>query len=265
MKRLIYQVYLGKRSKLYDHCIDSVKKYCQKHGIDHHIQSEPILKILPDMSRTNRNKNGLMKEMGYLPIYEKENAFDFLKPVGEYDQVAVIDADIYIRENASNIFDELGPEFDFGGVVEREMPLSKPHRNKIRGYSNDMFKSLTDVDWKWNDDGAEFMNMGMMLMNASLRDHLGDESPEQFIRRPEFRDFVDGIGYWKFSSDQVILNYWIKKDGIRAKNLHWKWNTMYRGVEDKYIKDGQFIHFFLKQQLPARGENISQLMAGIGK
>ena len=27
MKRLIYQVYTGKKLRLYDHCVDSVKNY----------------------------------------------------------------------------------------------------------------------------------------------------------------------------------------------------------------------------------------------
>ena len=63
-KRLIYQVYLGKKSVLYDFCTASVKEYCARHGIDYIMQTEPKLKILPDMNRTNRNKNGLMKELG---------------------------------------------------------------------------------------------------------------------------------------------------------------------------------------------------------
>ena len=39
-----------------------------------------------------------------LPIYEKENAFDYFD---DYDQIAIIDADIYIRDTAPNIFNEL--------------------------------------------------------------------------------------------------------------------------------------------------------------
>ena len=33
MKRLIYQVYVGKRSKLYDHCVNSVAEYCKAHDL----------------------------------------------------------------------------------------------------------------------------------------------------------------------------------------------------------------------------------------
>ena len=34
MKRLIYQVYTGKRSNLYDFCVDSVMAYAEKHNPD---------------------------------------------------------------------------------------------------------------------------------------------------------------------------------------------------------------------------------------
>ena len=76
MKRLIYQVYVGKRSRLYDHCIESVEKYANAHDITHMTQTKPILKIRPDPFATNRSKEAV-ERLGYLPIYEKENAFNF--------------------------------------------------------------------------------------------------------------------------------------------------------------------------------------------
>lgn len=255
MKRLIYQVYILQKSKMYDFCTESVAKYCKAHGIDHIVQREPILKIAPDMKRTNRNKNGIIK-CGYLPIFEKENAFTYL---GEYDQVAIVDADIFIRENAPNIFDELPSDYDFGGVLERDLPLTPRHKSKIVGYSRDMFQPLKDVDWEWNDSGAAFMNMGMMVMNKSIQKYFNGQSPKEFISRPEFKDFVDGIGRYKFSTDQVLLNYWLKKEKIRVKYMDWKWNALYRGAKDDQIKKAHFVHFFLKNQIPHKGENVQEL------
>jgi hypothetical protein len=55
-----------------------------------------------------------MKYGGYLPIYEKENAFDYLD---DYDQIAIIDADIYIRPDAPNIFEDFGTEQALWGCV----------------------------------------------------------------------------------------------------------------------------------------------------
>ena len=78
MKRLIYQVYVGNTNKLYDWCVKSVSNYCKKFDITHIVQREPILKILPDPTRQERNVGNWTK-LGYLPIFEKENAFDLLK------------------------------------------------------------------------------------------------------------------------------------------------------------------------------------------
>jgi hypothetical protein len=261
-KRLIYQVYLGKKSNLYDFCTESVQSYCNRYGVDYKLQTEPILKILPNMKRTNRNKNGLIKEMGYLPIFEKENAFAYLD---QYDQVAIIDSDIYIRNTAPNIFDDLSEEYDFGGVLERSGPINANHQRKIKSYSRDMFQNMHDVKFDWNADGADFMNMGMMVLNQSINKYLEGQTPDQFIRRPEFVDFVDGIGLYKYSTDQVLLNYWLKKCGAKVKHMDWKWNALYRAVKDDKIKEAHFVHFFLKQQIkPGSGEDISVVKKALG-
>jgi len=121
MNVLIYQVYVGRPTKLYDFCTDSVARYCARYGISHIVQREPILKIKPS-ANSGRSKEAVSR-LGYLPIYEKENAFDLLQ---DFTQVAIIDSDIYIKGDAPNIFEELGVEYDFGAVAEREMPVTPP-------------------------------------------------------------------------------------------------------------------------------------------
>lgn len=254
MKCLVYQVYLGPKLKLYDYCTASVAKYCKKYGFDHIIQREPILKIIPDIKVTNRSSASYGR-LGYLPIYEKENAFSYLD---EYDRIAIIDSDIYIRDNAPNIFDELNDGSEFGAVVEREMPLTKGYFNKIINYSKEQYSTLNDVDWRENDKGYEFMNMGLMVFSNDIRKYLNNQTPLQFLSRPEFKRFIDGLGLWKWSTDQTLLNYWIRKDGVKYKHLNWRWNALYKGVEDFYLKDSHFIHFFLKDHLPSKGENVQQ-------
>ena len=91
MKKLIFQVSVGKPSKLYTTCIDSVAEYCKKYSIDHIVLTEPKLKIRPDMERTGRSKEAV-ERLGYMPIYEKENAFEYFD---RYDQIAIVDSDIY--------------------------------------------------------------------------------------------------------------------------------------------------------------------------
>ena len=71
MKRLIYQVKVGPNPPVYyDTCIRSAAEYCTKYGIDHVVQTEPILKIRPVNSHRSEQA---VERLGYLPIYEKEN------------------------------------------------------------------------------------------------------------------------------------------------------------------------------------------------
>ena len=62
----------------------------------------------------------------------------------------------------------------------------------------------------------------------------------------------------------MLLNYWVKKENIPTKNLDWKWNGLYKGIDDKRLPEAHFIHFFLKDLLPERGENVTKLMEAIG-
>ena len=131
-------------------------------------------------------------------------------------------------------------------------------KNKIYNYSRMQYGNLKSIDWKWNDLGAEFFNMGMMVMNKKISKYLRGETPSQFIRRPEFKPFVDGLGAWKWSTDQTLLNTWVKEEKMPVKNMDWKWNGLF--TANTKIKECNFIHFFLKDKLPNRGENIRMLM-----
>jgi hypothetical protein len=257
MKRLIYQVYVGKRSRLYDHCIKSVAAYCKKYGIDHEVQRTPILRIKPDIFSTNRSKESYEKHGGFLPIFEKENAFSYWP---KYDQICIVDSDIWIRDTAPNIFEELTEEYDFGGVPESSMPLLPWYQKKILQYSQMQYSSLK-LPWQADPKtGFPFMNMGLMLMNKSLTKHLKGETANQFIRRPEFKAFVDGMGPWKWSTDQTLLNYWIQKERIKTKHIDWRYNTLFSTVPESQLKSAYFVHFFLKDKLPNQGENVEELM-----
>ena len=260
MKKLIYQVYTGKRSELYDHCTQSVKEYADRIGSQYLIQREPILRIAPDIFTTNRSKESYEKYGGFLPIYEKENAFAYLD---SYDQIAIIDADIFIRPDCDEcLFSASGTDCDFAGVIERTMAITPEYQAKIHNYSRMQYahNSISEL-FDWNNLGADFYNMGMMVINKSISKYLRGQTPEQFIRRPEFKNFVDGIGPWKWSTDQTLLNYWVKKEQMVVNNLDWKWNGLFTANTD--IKECNFIHFFLKDKLPNRGENVEDLMSMI--
>ena len=259
MRKLIYQVSVGKPSKLYQHCIRSVHDYCERHGIKHIVQTTPKLRIKPDIFTSNRSEESYMKYGGYLPIYEKENAFDYLD---RYDQVAIIDADIYIRSDAPDIFSHFGTEHAFGAVAEREMDIESWYGNKIINYSMMQYELLhhhKGIDFKPNRYGYEFFNMGLILLNSELfKPYLKGQNPHDFLMRMEFKDFVDGQGAWKWSTDQTLLNYFVKKYKIPVKHMDGKWNGLFGAV--KNINNCEFVHFFLKDKLPEKGENVEELM-----
>lgn len=259
MKKLIYQVYTGKRSRLYDHCTSSVKAYAQRIEADYICQRNPILMIKPDPFTTNRSKESYEKHGGFLPIYEKENAFAYFK---SYDQIAIIDADIYVRDTAPDIFDDLD-DADFGAVIERQMPITDKYAAKIAGYSKMQYGPIKTVDWKWDERGAEFYNMGMMVMNKSFAKYLQGQTPSEFIRRPRFKPFVDGMGAWKWSTDQTLLNVFVREEKMNIKHMDWRWNGLYSAINSSKLSECHFVHFFLKDLLPNRGENVEQLMKDI--
>ena len=260
MKRMIYQVYTGKPSKLYDHCTNSVRDYCKERNIDHVVQKVPKMRIKPDIFVTNRSKESYEKYGGFLPIYEKENAFDYWD---KYDQICIVDADIWIRPGSPNIFDELKPETDFAGVIERQLPILDWYKQKLVGYTRMQYGPLNKINWYNDERGSEFYNMGLMLMNKSITKYLRGETGKQFIQRPEFKDFVDGQGAWKWSTDQTLLNYWVRKENMNCQHLKWRWNGLYSAISDENIKKANFVHFFLKDKLPNRGENVKELMEAV--
>ena len=275
MKRLIYQVYTGKRSKLYDHCTASVKAYAEdinekeipRNKVDYIIQTQPIMKIKPDVFATNRSKESYEKYGGFLPIYEKENAFNYWD---RYDQIAIIDADVWVRPGTENIFNVMNNETEFAGMAERTAPILPWYKEKLIGYTRMQYSSLTDVDWRWNESGAHFYNMGVMLLNRHIVQYLKGKSKRyetgrEFIERPEFKRFVDGLGAWKWSTDQTLLNYWVKKEKMEQQDLSWKWNALYTAISNEDAKKAYFVHFFLKDKLPNRGEDVEKLMEDVNE
>jgi hypothetical protein len=142
------------------------------------------------------------------------------------------------------------------------MPCTPQYVAKIANYSR-MQYSMPNInplfDWK-HPGGADFYNMGIMVLNKSIAKYLNGETPNQFLRRPRFKAFIDGMGAWKWSTDQTLLNVWVKEEKMKVKNLSFKWNGLFTGIEMNKVKECNFIHFFLKDKLPNAGENVEELM-----
>lgn len=255
MKTLIYQVSVGQPSELYKHCIKSVYDYADRIDSDYYVQTEPILKIRP--TGPGRSKEAV-ERLGYLPIFEKENAFVKLK---DYDKVAVIDADVYIRPSSMvNVFEEF--DEPFAAMKESSLPMLGWYYKKLQVYSRMQYGTL----WKYPDQIAPFRNMGVMIFSKALLEY---ESlllkPYEFLMQNKYRKFVNGEGHFKWSTDQTLLNFWLKEKKIPVHDLDWRYNCLYTTVEDKHLKEAKFVHFFLKDKLPNRGENVKELMKAIGE
>ena len=155
---LIYQVYLGEEKKLYNHCTESVKRYAEIIGADYKILTSPELRITPNIFRTDRrDKTGGWKKLGYMPIFEKENVFEYFK---DYEKCCVIDSDIWIRPGSPNIFNEIDDE-TVASVYECDLPMNEAYAQKIKGYSTSIWSNY-DYDWEWNPrTGGAFFNSGV--------------------------------------------------------------------------------------------------------
>lgn len=254
-KKLIYQVYVGPKSKLYDTCTKSVRDYAKKIGAEYILLKEPKLKINPNPFASNRSDGA--SRLGYLPIYEKENAFDY---VCDYDQIAIIDSDVWIRPNDEpvDIFKSINPKAAIAATLEHTMPLTNQYVQKIKNYSKMQYANLFPEEMRISK-GYPFANMGVMVINCEVFwPYLRGESAKEFLSRYEFQDFINGKGAWKWSTDQTMLNWWIWKYQIPFQNLDWRFNGLF--TANTSIHECHFVHFFLRDKLPGKGENIDELL-----
>ncbi len=251
---MIYQVAVGKPPPFYQVCIDSAAAYCQRYDIEHIVQTEPTIRLRP----VNSHRSELAVERyGYLPHFEKSNMFNYLD---EYDQISYIDADIFIREDAPNIFDELDENVTRAGVRECDLPLNGEFKHKVKEYSYGQYGMLSEMKAIDSDKGIPYYNSGVLLMNTqNIKPYLNNETADEFVRRKEFEGFVNGEGKWKWASDQTPLNWWFIKENMNMKQLDWKWNALYSALTTS-MSDAYFVHFFLASKLQKKGVDIVKLI-----
>lgn len=242
VKRLCYQVFCGEVKPLWERCVTSVATYCLRHGIHHLVQKTPILRIKPKASA--RSENAL--RLGYLPIFEKFQSFALLH---EYDEILVLDSDVWIRPNAPDIFDAVPKGIDFAAVVEPRMPLTKAYLAKTARYAGMQF----------GDPSFPYYNCGVRVIRRSLLRYMEGQTPAEFIHRPEFAKYVNGEGHHRWATEQVLLNRWVHDSGMDHCALPWEWNALYGGVEPSRLPEASFVHFFLSDLLPH--DNIAELLA----
>ena len=284
-KTLIYQVYVGEQNKLYDWCTDSVRKYAADViGATYYCERNSILKIRPDMSRTERSKEAI-ERLGYLPIFEKWGCLRFIK---DYDYIYLIDADIYMKNflpqaKDLSIFlsDNLKEKTPIDICAFREYDTryssylqTETHARKVKQYTKMQYENLgmtSDPNWQFYQCGFLILNCKRIYetilrdLNLDYANNLTISHIQNWIYLKEFKNFVDGIGNYKWSTDQTLINYWIYTRQLKVYCLSWIWNCLFGTMtNDKAYKEACGVHFFLKDKLPDRGNNIEALAKKIG-
>ena len=211
MKTLIYQINIGNGTQwkadkikhlLNKYCIPSVKSYAKKHNYHYRIFNEEIF--------SNYGKNFLNSKGTALAF----NKYLYLKYL-DYDQIAYIDTDVYILENAEKL-----PEVNkFSAVAEPD--ISETH-NLYKNY------------YKLNND-FKYLNSGFFIcdkLNAKLLSNY-------MINRIQLKK----RGYPKNTDNGILNEYLYLNDNKFEFNiLENKWNYWPHYIYSNQIKPN-LIHF----------------------
>lgn len=234
MKRLLFQVAIGEPRPLWERCLASMASYCQRHGIEHRVAREPLLRIRPVKSA--RSENAL--RMGYLPNLEKLAGLDLL---GSYDRVAIVDSDVWARPDAPDIFAAVPLECDLAGCPERSMPITAAYARKLDWYERGQFGPLKGV-------GLPFLQFGVIVYNASFRRFLPDGA-RAMITQPSLERFINGEGSWRWQTEQTTMNWFVRASGAAIAALPPWFNGLYGALQPGEIERCHFVHFFLSDHL----------------
>lgn len=234
MRLLVYQVAIGEQRPLWQHCLDSVGIWCKRHGYDHHIQREPLLRIRPKNSQ--RSANAL--RLGYLPNLEKLAGLDHLP---SYDGVIIMDADVWLRPNAPSIVPDLPPTCDVAGCPERAMPIVPAYAKKLDWYERGQFGP---VQWV----GLPFIQFGVVVYLRSFLRFVPDGA-RALLARPDLQPFIDGQGSWKWQTEQTTMNWFLRSQRVHVHHFPHLWNGLYGVLNPGEIERCHAIHFFLSAHI----------------
>lgn len=260
MRYLIFQVIVGDYNSFFEFCAESVNRYCKKYNIDHVIQRTPILKITPHNISTEEpiviKNNSLnftrlqnIEKLGYWPEFERFNGLSFYD---RYENICILDADIFIKESAPNIFEDFNDDAAF--VYTLDQPWIS--ENNIKNISRSFFKDYHRVyktakipfQNKFNVNCYDIFNNSLMLFNSNfLKKQLNNRAIIEWLKENNYKLFVGnlqqnfrqaGIG------TDIFTNYFTFNIDININRLDWKWNLEYNDFCDKpSLEQSYFIHF----------------------
>ena len=194
------------------YCIASWTAWCKKNNID----------FMAITKHDDRYK---------YPVWNKDLIFDL---VGDkYDKIIYVDSDTMIKWDAPNPF-ELYTEDDFCGAIDRSS--LRWIINSIQEYGK-FFPGI-------KLDLQNYFNSGVCFFSKKHK-HIFEELKELYVNSGSELDKIKGVG-----KVQTVLNFIIKKNNIKLKEIPPTWNLFSIHKKDMFKHNWQLNEdptpFFIK-------------------
>ena len=165
------------------------------------------------------------------PVWNKDLIFDL---VGDkYDKIIYVDSDTMIKWDAPNPF-ELYTEDDFCGAIDRSS--LRWIINSIQEYGK-FFPGI-------KLDLQNYFNSGVCFFSKKHK-HIFEELKELYVNSGSELDKIKGVG-----KVQTVLNFIIKKNNIKLKEIPPTWNLFSIHKKDMFKHNWQLNEdptpFFIK-------------------
>ena len=242
MKNIIYQYWKGDLKPGVVYSTELIKEYAERIGADY---------------RFDHNKT-IAGKVCSIPIYY-EPANPLVDPYfDEYDNVALIDIDVFPVENLNeNLFDQLNGE-DAGICTEPEQPFFRSTMD-VAGitYLNDMRWTRYLKD-KWNVKYSYDEKNRPMVYNTGVVVISKEGLKKMKTQWPSFQEYVNGIQtirmprfYYLF---QDYFSAFIHMDGFKFKKMHNGWNSYMHKlrshpnatINDTRTEDTKLVHIMFR-------------------
>jgi len=242
MKNIIYQYWKGDLKPGVVYSTELIKKYAEKIGAEY---------------RFDHNKT-IAGKVCSIPIYY-EPANPLVDPYfDDYDNVALIDIDVFPVENLNeNLFDQLDGE-DAGICTEPDQPFFRSTMNVSDiTYENDMrwarfLKDKWNVKYSYDEkDRPMVYNTGVVVISK-------EGLKKMKTQWPSFQEYVNSIQslrlarfYYLF---QDYFSAFIHMDGFKFKKLHNGWNSYMHKlrshpnatINDTRTEDTKLVHIMFR-------------------
>jgi len=242
MKNIIYQYWKGDLKPGVVYSTELIKKYAEKIGAEY---------------RFDHNKT-IAGKVCSIPIYY-EPANPLVDPYfDDYDNVALIDIDVFPVENLNeNLFDQLDGE-DAGICTEPDQPFFRSTMNVSDiTYENDMrwarfLKDKWNVKYSYDEkDRPIVYNTGVVVISK-------EGLKKMKTQWPSFQEYVNSIQslrlarfYYLF---QDYFSAFIHIDGFKFKKLHNGWNSYMHKlrshpnatINDTRTEDTKLVHIMFR-------------------